>query len=148
VPSRFPLPPHRIEQEERQVVLGFLERLAQNLNGVCPAWFRAGRLLDRRAESVDEGGLSLRQSDLAGWLRRHLGAGHASGVVVHLYGDAGRTEFHGVPTPTCCDVACSPLPHELMQFLVGDDGGLREPSLPSPLGNCPANDRSMRADAA
>jgi PTH2 family peptidyl-tRNA hydrolase len=25
-----------------------------------------------------------------------------AGVMVHLCVDAGRTEFHGVPTPTCC----------------------------------------------
>jgi PTH2 family peptidyl-tRNA hydrolase len=24
------------------------------------------------------------------------------GITVHLVVDAGRTEFHGVPTPTCC----------------------------------------------
>ena len=27
-----------------------------------------------------------------------------AGVLVHLCVDAGRTEFHGVPTPTCCAV--------------------------------------------
>jgi PTH2 family peptidyl-tRNA hydrolase len=27
-----------------------------------------------------------------------------AGVLVHLCLDAGRTEFHGVPTPTCCAV--------------------------------------------
>ena len=27
-----------------------------------------------------------------------------SGVMVHVCVDAGRTEFHGVPTPTCCAV--------------------------------------------
>jgi peptidyl-tRNA hydrolase, PTH2 family len=27
-----------------------------------------------------------------------------SGVLVQLCVDAGRTEFHGVPTPTCCAV--------------------------------------------
>ncbi len=27
-----------------------------------------------------------------------------AGVIVHLCVDAGRTEFHGVPTPTCCAV--------------------------------------------
>jgi PTH2 family peptidyl-tRNA hydrolase len=27
-----------------------------------------------------------------------------SGLSVHLCVDAGRTEFHGVPTPTCCAV--------------------------------------------
>jgi len=27
-----------------------------------------------------------------------------AGVTVHLCVDAGRTEFHGVPTPTCCAV--------------------------------------------
>jgi peptidyl-tRNA hydrolase, PTH2 family len=27
-----------------------------------------------------------------------------AGVMVHLVVDAGRTEFHGVPTPTCCAV--------------------------------------------
>jgi PTH2 family peptidyl-tRNA hydrolase len=27
-----------------------------------------------------------------------------SGVVAYLCVDAGRTEFHGVPTPTCCAV--------------------------------------------
>ena len=26
------------------------------------------------------------------------------GVLAHLVVDAGRTEFHGVPTPTCCAV--------------------------------------------
>lgn len=29
---------------------------------------------------------------------------HEAGVIVHLCVDAGRTEFHGVPTPTCCAV--------------------------------------------
>lgn len=29
---------------------------------------------------------------------------HEAGVLVHLCVDAGRTEFHGVPTPTCCAV--------------------------------------------
>jgi PTH2 family peptidyl-tRNA hydrolase len=36
-----------------------------------------------------------------------LGVVHAAqeaGVLVHLVIDAGRTEFHGVPTPTCCAV--------------------------------------------
>jgi peptidyl-tRNA hydrolase, PTH2 family len=28
----------------------------------------------------------------------------AAGVLVYLCVDAGRTEFHGVPTPTCCAV--------------------------------------------
>jgi PTH2 family peptidyl-tRNA hydrolase len=28
----------------------------------------------------------------------------AAGVLVRLVIDAGRTEFHGVPTPTCCAV--------------------------------------------
>lgn len=28
----------------------------------------------------------------------------ASGVLVQLCVDAGKTEFHGVPTPTCCAV--------------------------------------------
>jgi PTH2 family peptidyl-tRNA hydrolase len=28
----------------------------------------------------------------------------AAGVLVQLCVDAGRTEFHGVPTPTCCAV--------------------------------------------
>ena len=27
-----------------------------------------------------------------------------AGVLVHLCVDAGRTEFHGVPTPTCCAI--------------------------------------------
>jgi PTH2 family peptidyl-tRNA hydrolase len=27
-----------------------------------------------------------------------------SGVLVHLCVDAGKTEYHGVPTPTCCAV--------------------------------------------
>jgi PTH2 family peptidyl-tRNA hydrolase len=27
-----------------------------------------------------------------------------AGVIAHLCVDAGRTEFHGVPTPTCCAV--------------------------------------------
>jgi peptidyl-tRNA hydrolase, PTH2 family len=27
-----------------------------------------------------------------------------TGVMAHLCVDAGRTEFHGVPTPTCCAV--------------------------------------------
>jgi PTH2 family peptidyl-tRNA hydrolase len=27
-----------------------------------------------------------------------------AGVMVHLCVDAGKTEFHGVPTPTCCAV--------------------------------------------
>jgi PTH2 family peptidyl-tRNA hydrolase len=31
-------------------------------------------------------------------------AAQAAGVQVHLVVDAGRTEFHGVPTPTCCAV--------------------------------------------
>jgi PTH2 family peptidyl-tRNA hydrolase len=31
-------------------------------------------------------------------------AAQESGVLVHLCVDAGRTEFHGVPTPTCCAV--------------------------------------------
>ncbi len=29
-------------------------------------------------------------------------AAQEQGVMVHLVVDAGRTEFHGVPTPTCC----------------------------------------------
>jgi peptidyl-tRNA hydrolase, PTH2 family len=29
-------------------------------------------------------------------------AAEEQGVMVHLVVDAGRTEFHGVPTPTCC----------------------------------------------
>ncbi len=29
---------------------------------------------------------------------------HEAGVLVQLCVDAGRTEFHGVPTPTCCAV--------------------------------------------
>ncbi|WP_206107752.1 aminoacyl-tRNA hydrolase [Paludisphaera rhizosphaerae] len=28
----------------------------------------------------------------------------AAGVLVQLCVDAGRTEFHGIPTPTCCAV--------------------------------------------
>jgi PTH2 family peptidyl-tRNA hydrolase len=28
----------------------------------------------------------------------------AAGVLVQLCVDAGRTEFHGVPTPTCCAI--------------------------------------------
>ena len=31
-------------------------------------------------------------------------AAGAAGVMAHLCVDAGRTEFHGVPTPTCCAV--------------------------------------------
>src|SRR3978361_1969383 len=31
-------------------------------------------------------------------------AAHEAGVTAHLCVDAGRTEFHGVPTPTCCAV--------------------------------------------
>ena len=31
-------------------------------------------------------------------------AAEESGVMVHLCVDAGRTEFHGVPTPTCCAI--------------------------------------------
>jgi PTH2 family peptidyl-tRNA hydrolase len=31
-------------------------------------------------------------------------AAQEAGVMVHLVVDAGRTEFHGVPTPTCCAV--------------------------------------------
>jgi PTH2 family peptidyl-tRNA hydrolase len=31
-------------------------------------------------------------------------AAEEAGVTVHLVVDAGRTEFHGVPTPTCCAV--------------------------------------------
>ncbi len=27
-----------------------------------------------------------------------------AGVMAHLCVDAGRTEFHGVPTPTCCAI--------------------------------------------
>ena len=36
-----------------------------------------------------------------------LGVVHAArdaGVMAHLCVDAGRTEFHGVPTPTCCAI--------------------------------------------
>jgi peptidyl-tRNA hydrolase, PTH2 family len=31
-------------------------------------------------------------------------AAREAGVTVHLCVDAGRIEFHGVPTPTCCAV--------------------------------------------
>jgi PTH2 family peptidyl-tRNA hydrolase len=31
-------------------------------------------------------------------------AAEQAGVMVYLCVDAGRTEFHGVPTPTCCAV--------------------------------------------
>ncbi len=31
-------------------------------------------------------------------------AAEEAGVMAHLCVDAGRTEFHGVPTPTCCAV--------------------------------------------
>jgi len=31
-------------------------------------------------------------------------AAQEAGVIDHLCVDAGRTEFHGVPTPTCCAV--------------------------------------------
>jgi PTH2 family peptidyl-tRNA hydrolase len=31
-------------------------------------------------------------------------AARAAGVLVQLVIDAGKTEFHGVPTPTCCAV--------------------------------------------
>jgi PTH2 family peptidyl-tRNA hydrolase len=31
-------------------------------------------------------------------------AARRAGVMVHLVVDAGRTEFHGIPTPTCCAV--------------------------------------------
>jgi PTH2 family peptidyl-tRNA hydrolase len=33
-----------------------------------------------------------------------IGAAGEAGVMAHLCVDAGRTEFHGVPTPTCCAV--------------------------------------------
>jgi peptidyl-tRNA hydrolase, PTH2 family len=31
-------------------------------------------------------------------------AAQEAGLLVQLCVDAGRTEFHGVPTPTCCAV--------------------------------------------
>jgi PTH2 family peptidyl-tRNA hydrolase len=31
-------------------------------------------------------------------------AAHEAGVTAHVCVDAGKTEFHGVPTPTCCAV--------------------------------------------
>ena len=31
-------------------------------------------------------------------------AAREAGLTAHLVVDAGRTEFHGVPTPTCCAV--------------------------------------------
>jgi PTH2 family peptidyl-tRNA hydrolase len=40
------------------------------------------------------------EDELLGVVRAAEGAG----VVVHLMIDAGRTEFHGVPTLTCCAV--------------------------------------------
>ncbi len=35
-------------------------------------------------------------------LLRVVETARKAGVMVHLCVDAGRTEFHGVPTPTCC----------------------------------------------
>ena len=40
------------------------------------------------------------EEELLGVLR----AAQEAGVLVHLCVDAGRTEFHGVPTPTCCAI--------------------------------------------
>ena len=37
-------------------------------------------------------------------LLRVVRAAGESGVMAHLCVDAGRTEFHGAPTPTCCAV--------------------------------------------
>ncbi|MGO9916041.1 MAG: aminoacyl-tRNA hydrolase [Isosphaeraceae bacterium] len=39
------------------------------------------------------------------------------GVMVHLCVDAGRTEFHGVPTPTCC--ALGPDDPERIDLITG-----------------------------
>ncbi len=40
------------------------------------------------------------EEELMGVVRSAIEAG----VTVHVVIDAGRTEFHGVPTPTCCAV--------------------------------------------
>ena len=40
------------------------------------------------------------EEELLGILR----AADEAGVMAHLVIDAGRTEFHGIPTPTCCAV--------------------------------------------
>ena len=40
------------------------------------------------------------EEELLGIVRAAEGAG----VMAHLCVDAGRTEFHGVPTPTCCAI--------------------------------------------
>ena len=40
------------------------------------------------------------EEELLGVIR----AAQEAGVMAHLCVDAGRTEFHGVPTPTCCAV--------------------------------------------
>lgn len=40
------------------------------------------------------------EEDLLGVVR----VAQEAGVLVHLVVDAGRTEFHGVPTPTCCAI--------------------------------------------
>ena len=49
---------------------------------------------------VIDAGMMFPEDELLGVVR----AAQEAGVMAHLCVDAGRTEFHGVPTPTCCAV--------------------------------------------
>lgn len=73
--------------------MGLLERPASGFSDVERAWLDGGRMakICVRAESETE-------------LLDVVAKAREAGLTVHTVTDAGRTEFHGVPTLTCCAI--------------------------------------------